>query len=301
MTYLVTGHTFTPPVTSGAAASDLATVFLPTSGLSVGSHTLTIEYSGNGVYNPASVTSPFTVATAAPGTAFTCSAPESQNITASVVATGTLSSTVADGKATVTTLDVTLHSDPVLGPTPSNPLTSFPFQFSPGGSSSTPPPVNPTDADGTTSSSWTGLTAATIPVTGAPGSEVPVGIKTVEFVQNGRRYTCGANSAAAHIGTVQVPGTTLAVNPAGPVTAGTAVTLTATVYPAPATGGTPSQVQFFDGSTAVGTKLVSTTGSSRGTASLTLSNLAVGNHSLTATWSGNPPAVPFSVSPAPWA
>ena len=43
-----------------------------------------------------------------------------------------------------------------------------------------------------------------------------------------------------------VAGTTLAVSPNSPQTAGTPLT-TATVYPAPVAGGSSQDVQFFDG------------------------------------------------------
>jgi hypothetical protein len=284
VTYLVTGRTFTPPLTSGAAAITLEQISLPTSGLSVGSHTLTIEYTGDGVYNPASVTSPFAVSTPVSGTAFVCNNSTAHNITTSVVASGTLPAAASGGNATVTTLDVTVHFDPYSMNTV-NPITPVPFQFSPGGSSSTPPPVTPTTADGTTSVSWTGLTASTIPITGAPGSEVPVGIQTVDFVRTGLTTLCQATAGPAHIGTVQVPGATLAVNPAGPVTAGTAVTLTATVYPTPMGSSPASHVTFFDGTTNVGTATVSNTGSTAGTASFTVTP-AAGTHVFKATWSG---------------
>ena len=60
--------------------------------------------------------------------------------------------------------------------------------------------MRPTDAAGTVSASWTGLTASTIPVTGVPGSEVPVGIQTKSTVQNGRTYICQATGGPAHMG-----------------------------------------------------------------------------------------------------
>ena len=71
--------------------------------------------------------------------------------------------------------------------------------------------------------------------------------------------------------------TTLAASPA-PATAGQTVTLTASVAPASATG----TVTFNDGSTAVGTSsLVS------GKATLAVSTLSVGTHSLTAVYGGD--------------
>ncbi|MBB5869913.1 hypothetical protein F4553_003292 [Allocatelliglobosispora scoriae] len=71
--------------------------------------------------------------------------------------------------------------------------------------------------------------------------------------------------------------TTLATTPAGPVSVGTSVTLTATVAPAAATGS----VQFFDGAASLGTSPVS-----GGTASISTSALTAGSHSLTAVFTG---------------
>lgn len=91
--------------------------------------------------------------------------------------------------------------------------------------------------------------------------------------------------------------TTLAVSPAGPVTAGARVTLTATVTPAAAAGS----VTFKRGGTAVGTAPVSA-----GVATLPTDDLPVGNQSLTATFQptdaaqyagSESAAVPLTVNP----
>ena len=68
--------------------------------------------------------------------------------------------------------------------------------------------------------------------------------------------------------------TTLGVSPAGPVTAGTSVTLTATISPSAAAG----TVQFFDGATAIPGAAPVTAGS----ASKPVATLTVGTHSLSA-------------------
>jgi len=73
-----------------------------------------------------------------------------------------------------------------------------------------------------------------------------------------------------------VTSTTLVVSPTGTAVAGSSVSLTATVSPIAAVGA----VQFFDGSTPIGSP-VSLTG---GVASTSTSGLAVGAHSLTATF-----------------
>jgi Bacterial Ig-like domain (group 3) len=79
--------------------------------------------------------------------------------------------------------------------------------------------------------------------------------------------------------TVNQAGTTTTLtSSANPSKSGSAVTLTARVSPTSATGS----VQFFDGSTSLGTMPVSS-----GVASLTTSTLGGGKHSITAVYSGD--------------
>ena len=83
--------------------------------------------------------------------------------------------------------------------------------------------------------------------------------------------------------------TSLVVSPAGPVQAGTAVTLTATVSPSGAAG----TVQFSDGGSALGTPVAV----SGGTASLTTTSLAAGTRALKAAFlPGDPAAFAGSTS-----
>ncbi|MFD3450995.1 Ig-like domain repeat protein [Streptomyces sp. NPDC058691] len=84
--------------------------------------------------------------------------------------------------------------------------------------------------------------------------------------------------------------TALAVSPSSPATAGTPVTLTATVGPA----GVAGEVQFKDNGAALGTPK-SVTG---GTATLTTSNLSSGSHSLTAEFTPSDTAYAASHSSA---
>ena len=76
----------------------------------------------------------------------------------------------------------------------------------------------------------------------------------------------------------KVGSTTTLASSLNPSTSGQAVTFSATVSPATATG----TVQFFDGGLSLGTQAVS-----GGTAKLTTSTLAVGTHNITATYSGD--------------
>jgi LPXTG-motif cell wall-anchored protein len=79
---------------------------------------------------------------------------------------------------------------------------------------------------------------------------------------------------------------TLAASPSGPVTEGHPVTLTATVAPTSATG----TVQFFNGTTALGTATVTA-----GKAKLVTTALPVGDQSLTATFT---PTIPAAFAPS---
>ena len=85
--------------------------------------------------------------------------------------------------------------------------------------------------------------------------------------------------------------TTLTVNPAGPVDFGTSVTLTAGVTPTAATGA----VQFYDGSTALGSPVTVAAGA----ASTSVSTLASGSHSLTAKFVPADPSVYGTSTSAP--
>ncbi len=64
-------------------------------------------------------------------------------------------------------------------------MSNVTIGLSPGGVTITPPPVTPTNANGITSVSWTGL-SATVPISGTPGSVVPVGVSSLSFTADGR-------------------------------------------------------------------------------------------------------------------
>ena len=91
--------------------------------------------------------------------------------------------------------------------------------------------------------------------------------------------TNSASTSAVFTETVNKAATTvaLAASP-NPATKGQAVTLSATVSPATATG----TLQFFDGASLLGTASVVS-----GAGSLATSALAAGSHSLTVTYSGD--------------
>ena len=102
------------------------------------------------------------------------------------------------------------------------------------------------------------------------------------------------------LGSVQVSGVALSATPASPVLPGTNVVLRATA--APVTKG--GQVNFFDGSTLLGTVVLPTSGPTKGVAVLNVQPSAVGAHSYTARWTGTVPtsvsnAVSYTVDVAP--
>ena len=295
VTFIVDGHTV---LTTEAPSLAYTEAEVPTATLSLGSHTLEVKYQGNNIYNPAQVTTTFTVTTAAPGTPFACSSATNPTITASVVASGTLPVGSNTGQAALGNLKVTLHTDPATGPArTATTLTTIIVAFSPGGSL-VAPSVTPTGAGGITTSSWSGLNTTIGTVTGPPGTVVPVGLSSISFKQNGLQYICTPNPTAASLGSVTVSGVTLAGSPSSPVSAGTAVTLTATVAPASLNG----QVNFFEVHGTTTTNL-GTVPVSSGTAALVVQP-TTGPHTYEASWAATVPVstsntVSYTVSVAP--
>jgi trimeric autotransporter adhesin len=114
------------------------------------------------------------------------------------------------------------------------------------------------------------------------------GAHSITAVYSGNSTSATSTSAAVAI-TLTAPGpgspvattTTLSV-PSSPIVSGQAVTLTATVAPAP-TGSSKGTVSFFDGTTLLGTSNVNASG----IATFTAQGLTDGAHSITAIYSGN--------------
>ncbi len=107
--------------------------------------------------------------------------------------------------------------------------------------------------------------------------------------------TGAADSAMTYsIPKASLPGvassTTLAVSPAGPVEAGDTVTLTATVAPAPASGS----VEFFAGTTSLGTSPVA----AGGVAIKATSAIPVGTNAVTAVYAGGAGVDPSTSAPS---
>jgi Big-like domain-containing protein len=204
--YQVTGVTVTPVTPPGWTTPRpiiLGATYISTAGLSTGTHTLKVNYSGDGVYNAASATKTFTVGTAITGTAFTCSSDTDHTIAASVVASATLPATTYTGSASATSLKITLHVDPYVGPDTVTAVATVLIGFTPGGGT-TAGSVTPTESGGTTTLAWTGLSATITGITGTVGTEIPVGITTIDFSQDGKSYSCTKSTTAAHLATVKV-------------------------------------------------------------------------------------------------
>jgi sugar lactone lactonase YvrE len=111
------------------------------------------------------------------------------------------------------------------------------------------------------------------------------GNHSITAVYSGNSTSATSTSAAVMISltaTGAVATTTTVTVPSTPLVSGQAVTLTATVAPAP-TGSSKGTVSFFDGTTLLGTSNVN----SSGLATFSAQNLADGNYSITAVYSGN--------------
>ncbi|MGB8918176.1 MAG: Ig-like domain repeat protein [Candidatus Sulfotelmatobacter sp.] len=94
-------------------------------------------------------------------------------------------------------------------------------------------------------------------------------------------FLASSNSATVHLTSAAATSTTLTAAP-NPALAGATVTLTANIAPVP-TGESLGTVSFYDGETLLGTANVN----SSGAASLPITSLSAGAHSLTAVYSGN--------------
>src|SRR5262249_6193775 len=109
-------------------------------------------------------------------------------------------------------------------------------------------------------------------------SRLAVGVHLVTAQYSGDA-AFGASSSPGLSQTISKAATTTTLTSApNPSTSGQAVTFTATLSPSAATG----TVQFFDGSTPLGSAAVAS-----GTASVSTSSLATGSHAVTAVYSGD--------------
>ena len=109
-------------------------------------------------------------------------------------------------------------------------------------------------------------------------STLTAGRHSIGAIYSGDANDAGSNSVLLTQTVNQVVSSVALASSANPSTLGQSVTLSAVVTPSAATGG----VQFLDGSTVLGAAAVS-----GGAATLSLSSLSVGPHSITAVYSGD--------------
>lgn len=142
--------------------------------------------------------------------------------------------------------------------------------------------------------------SASIPVEGDPGAEVPITLDSFHLKAQlfGGFLTsdlqCTPIDDPVSLGTVTVAGTTLSVDAPSPVREGDAVTLDAHVAPA----GVPGLVEFRAGSQTIGSEPVD----GDGLASMTTTTLPVGVSSITAIFRGGSltlPSAPVEVEVRP--
>ena len=282
--------------------------------LKAGTNTVTRTYSGDAVYAPSTLTQSFTVTPTAPtGTPFMCMISSSfgtpQTVSVYVEASGKVPAATLD-RGTTTSVDVTngvvtLTVDPAVARTSYNTSqTAAALKFVNGGSSVVT--VGPITFQGTTGvkteivGAWSDVSVAVPVASGlAPGTKTVTGTAGVVFRAGFNSWTCVSATATvpAVIGTTEVAGTVLSVNPDGSATAGSPVQLTASVYPRPSDASAPGTVTFFDGSKSLELVTVVGSGTGAGTAQLTTSNLTPGLHALHAEWTGNDTlTVPANIS-----
>ncbi|HET6929294.1 MAG TPA: Ig-like domain repeat protein [Candidatus Acidoferrum sp.] len=116
-------------------------------------------------------------------------------------------------------------------------------------------------------------------------SSLPVGTNSLSATYSGNTNFATSTSSTLTenvTGAALTATTTILVASPNPATSGQQVTLTATVSPTP-TGSPTGTVNFYNGSTLLGTATVNASG----VATMTTSSLPVGTNSLSATYSGN--------------
>jgi RHS repeat-associated protein len=291
--------------TSAAAtlSSGSATITVPAGSLAVGGDTLKGSYTGDNNYNSASGTAPITVTALAPSITFTVpnhtygDAPFT--VTATSNSSGAITYSVISGPATISGSLVTLTGAGVVvlqasqAAAGSYASASQNATFTVASESQTitfAAPASPVTygvAPITLSASSTsGLTvvfsvlSGPASISGSTLTITGVGTVVVAADQSGNTNYAVA-SEVTHSITVNkgVPAAGLTASP-NPVLVQNTVTLTATIGSA---AGTPTgSVVFSDSGTAIGTATLSA-----GIATLSVSTLAVGSHSITAVYGGD--------------
>ena len=243
-----------------STTAGVTTATLTTTALAVGAHSITATYAGNADYKPSTTTTALsqTVDKATPTVGVS---PSSGSITFGQAVTF---------KATVT-----------------------------GVAGATAPSGTVTFTDGSTQlgtatlSTTAGVTTATLTTTTLAGGSNSI---TTTY-QGDANYDSAASSTPAQVTVSPAASTTALKSSANPATFGQAVTFTATVTGITGAAAPSGTVTFTGAGTAPVTVPLSTTGGVT-TAALTTSALAVGPHSITATYDGNGDYKTSTSSPA---
>jgi RHS repeat-associated protein len=286
-----------------ALTSGSATINIPAGSLAVGGDTLTASYTGDSNYGSASGTAPITVTPLAPAITFTVpnhtygDAPFTATATSS--SSGAITYSVVSGPATISGSMVTLTGAGTVALQASQAAAG---NYTAGTQNATftvasesqsitfagpASPVNYGVAPITLSASSTSGLAVTFSVLSGPASIsgsvlsiTGVGTVVVAADQSGNTNFAAATEVSRSV-TVNkgVPAAGLTASP-NPVLVQNTVTLTVTV--ASAVGTPTGSVVFSDNGTALGTANLSS-----GIATLSLSTLGVGTHSITAVYGGD--------------
>ena len=215
------------------------------------------------------------------GTQITVTAAQSGTTTVGVSFLG------SDGTTGAESLNYTIVADPtttVLTPSANPSIVGQPVTFTATVTGAGTPTGTVVFTDGSTQLATVTLVAsnATTAVATYNTSTLSAGSHVITATTNATGCFDGSSNAVTQTvaAALTATSTTVQASP-NPATVGQTVTISATVT---SPSGTPGgSVTFFDGTTAIGSQTLS----SGGTASISTSSLAVGIHSITATYAGN--------------
>jgi hypothetical protein len=309
----------------GSIQLNNGTAVFSTAALQVGNHTITVVYGGDNTFTSSTSPAVVVVINPQPTSVFLTATPTSAQPGQSVLlsaqvspstATGTVTfrdgstqigsadiigglaattvSTLANGSHTITAV---YGGNASFGGSTSNPVTVSVGQILTNTTTTVTVSPNPatygdnvtltakvtpaaatglvTFTDGTTNLGSTALSAGTATFS---TSKLSAGTHSLAASYGGDSGNGASTSAAVSLTVAQAKTSTALGASPNPSSPGQTVTLTATVTPSTATGA----VAFADGSTSLGSVALN-----GGTATFTTSNLAVGTHSLTATYGGD--------------
>jgi hypothetical protein len=258
-----TGYTQSAVAAASFTITPATPVIAPSGGTytTIQTVTLTDSTAGSAIYYTTNGTTPTTSST--PYTV-PITVPQSETIEAIATAPGLSQSAVATA---VFTINLPVAATPVLSP--------------PGGTFASAQTVSITDT--TTGSAIYYTTDGSTPTVGSSKFSVPLTIsanETVKAIAAANGYTTSSVASAQYI--ILVSTATTLKSSASTVTYGTTVTLTATVAPAAGTTVPTGSANFYDGSS-----LLASIPLSGGTAAYSSASLAIGQHTLTASYGGD--------------